>query len=155
MMFTYLNGLRIRVMMLTFLSRLPMFTYRNNRFPCHASGAVQTIGRNGVHLTKMICLFRTMRLASVDRTAFKRGSRNPPRCTISFCLEERDTRHSETLRSAAMCFCSLRVSQPVSLILPFRMIKTQSLIKLTISLLQFEIIALRKFGSAFFSTCRV
>ena len=96
-----------------------------------------------------------MRLASVGRTALNRGSRNLPRCTISFFFFERVTRLSETLRSAALCFCSLRVSQTVNFILPFNTFKTHSLIQLTNSLLHFEMIALRNFVSADFCTCSV
>jgi len=81
-----------------------------------------------------------------------RGSRNPPCCTIIFFLAERGKRLSETLRSAALCFCNLLVSQPVSFILPFRTFKIHSLIQCTTSLLHFEIIGLRNFGSAVFST---
>ena len=84
-----------------------------------------------------------MRLASVGRMAHNRGSMNSPRCTIIFFLAERGTRLSETLRSAALCFCSLRVSQPVRFMLPFRMFKIHSLIQCTTSLLHFEMIALR------------
>jgi len=54
-----------------------------------------------------------------------------------------------------LVFCSLRVTQPVNLILPFNTFKTHSLTQLTSSLLHLEMIALRKFGSAVFSTCRV
>ena len=96
-------------------------------------------------------LFRTMRLARVGRMAFNRGSRNPPRCTISFFLAERVTRLSEILRSAALCFCSLPVLQPVLFILPFRKLKIHSLIQCNTSLLNFEMIALHNFGSAVFS----
>jgi len=48
MNFTYLIGVRIRV---TFLKRLPMFTFGNRRIPCHEWGAVQPIGRDEVQLT--------------------------------------------------------------------------------------------------------
>ena len=48
MMFTYLNGFS---MMVTFLYRRLLFTYRNRRFPGRERGAEQTVGRNEVHLT--------------------------------------------------------------------------------------------------------
>jgi len=67
-----------------------------------------------------------MRLASVGRMALNIGSWNPQRCTISLFLEVRGTRLSETSRSTALYFCSLRVSQPASFILLFRTFKTHS-----------------------------
>ena len=145
-MFTYLSGLRIRV---TFLNRLPTF---RRRFPWNERGAVQPIGREELHLTNMISKDE---IGKVGRTALNRGSRNPPLGTISFFFLERGPRLSESLRSAALCFCNLRVTQPVSFIFPFNTFRTYSLIQLTSSLLHFEIIALRNFGSADFSTWRV
>jgi len=51
-----------------------------------------------------LCDLEKMRLAIVDRTAPRRGSKNPTCCTMSFLLEEIGTRMSATLLSTALFF---------------------------------------------------
>ena len=51
----------------------------------------------------------------MGRKAPSRGIKNLPRCTMSFSLEQIDTRQSTTLLSTALCFCNLRVLQIVNL----------------------------------------
>jgi len=86
--------------------------------------------------------------------ALNRGSRNPPRCTMSRFLSERDTCLSAALRCADMCFCNLRVLRSHNFILPFSTFNTHSLIQLTSSLLRLVMKALHNLGSAVLSTSR-
>ena len=92
-----------------------------------------------------------MRVAIIGSTAFSRGNRNPHRWPMSFLLE-RGTHLSAFLRRTALCFRSLRVSQPGNLTFPFITFRTHSHILLTSSLSQFETIALRSSVLAFFNT---
>jgi len=71
---------------------------------------------------------------------------------MSFLLLEKGIRLSATVRSVALCLGNLRVLQPENLTFPFKALRMHSLMLFTISLLQFEIIALRSFGSAVLST---
>jgi hypothetical protein len=59
---------------------------------------------------------------------------------------------SKILRRANFWFRSLRVSRPVSGMLPFKPLKTHSLIQFTCFLSQFDTMALRSFGWADMST---
>ena len=70
---------------------------------------VQLVGGDHVPLTQHHCL--KMRLAIAGSTAPRRGSRNSPRCTISFFLPDKGTRLSATLRWTALCLRSFRATQ--------------------------------------------
>ena len=145
MKITVLNPLFIRVMF-TFL--LPL--EREGLSPSKLSPGTRFSLRNMI----LFNLFRRINSAIVGWTVLNRGKRNPPRCTMSLFLTDRGTCRSRTLRSTALCFYSLRVLQTDDRILPFRTFKTHSLIQLTSSLLQFEMIALRNLGLAILSTWR-
>lgn len=67
-------------------------------------------------------------------------------------MPERGTCMSKILRRANFWFRSLRVSRPVSGMLPFKPLKTHSLIQFTCFLSQFDTMALRSFGWADMST---
>jgi len=75
-------------------------------------------------------------LAIVGSMALSRGSRNPPRCTMSRFLPERDTCLSVTLQSADFCFCNLHQLQSHNFKLLFKTFNTHSLIQFTSSFLQ-------------------
>ena len=77
---------------------------------------------------------------------------NPRRWRISRFLPVIGTYSSTILRSASFCLLSLSFTQLVSAMLPFKTFKTHSIIQLKRSLSQFDVIALRNFGRACFST---
>ena len=91
-------------------------------------------------------------LASIGSAAVSSGSKNPPRWLMSLFFADDDTCLSAILRSIALYFFDLRLLQSDSIKFPFKMFQLISFIKLTTSLLQFEMMALSIFGLAVLNT---